>query len=63
MTPAQFKDARHALGFTQSELAESMQLGGDGKRTVRRWEYGERPIPGPVAVLMALWLDNDREYR
>jgi transcriptional regulator with XRE-family HTH domain len=55
MTPAQFKSARETLGLSQASLASLLQMGGDGERTVRRWEVGERRIPGPVAVLMRLF--------
>lgn len=55
MTPSEFKSIREALGLTQSALASLFAMGGDGARTVRRWETGERSIPGPVAVLMRLF--------
>lgn len=54
MTPAAFKAARKALGLSQNALARALRVA-DG-RTVRRWEAGERDIPGPaqVAVLYML---------
>jgi DNA-binding transcriptional regulator YiaG len=52
MTPTQFKDARERLGLSQAEL--SLVFGVATDRTVRRWEAGERDIPGPVIVLMKL---------
>lgn len=52
MTPNEFKAARTALGLSQSDLAALVQVQSD--RTVRKWETGERDIPGPVIVL--LWL-------
>lgn len=55
MTPAQFKVIRETLGLSQAALALLLQMGADGGRTVRRWELGERSIPGPVAVLMRLF--------
>lgn len=54
MTPTQFKDARERLGLSQAEL--SLIFGVATDRTVRRWEAGERDIPGPVIVLMKLIL-------
>lgn len=54
MTPAQFKDARKRLGLSQAELALIFRVASD--RTVRRWEDGERDIPGPVVVLMSTLL-------
>ena len=54
MTPQQFATARDQLGATQAELARALRLlPTNGARTVRRWENGERPIPGPVAVALA----------
>ena len=57
MTPAQFKDARHKLGLSCAKLAVLFKVS-DG-RTVRRWESGERDIPGPARVLMD-WLANGK---
>lgn len=56
MTPAQLKTTRQTLGLSQDALATILQMGGDGARTVRRWEMAERAIPGPVAVLMRLFI-------
>jgi DNA-binding transcriptional regulator YiaG len=58
MTPDELKSARYRLGMTQHQLAEALQLGIDGKRSVRRWEAGERPISGPVAVALRLMLER-----
>ncbi len=52
MTPAALKSARQSLGLSQDEFARAAGVASD--RTVRRWEEGERDIPGPVAVLMTL---------
>ena len=49
MTPEQFKDARRALCYSQQALADEWGMGGNGGRTVRRWEAGERPL-NPLAV-------------
>lgn len=54
MTPKQFQDTRERLGLSQAELALIFGVASD--RTVRRWEAGERDIPGPVIVLMKLIL-------
>ena len=54
MTPKQFQDYREKLGLSQAELALVFGVASD--RTVRRWEAGERDIPGPVVVLMKLIL-------
>ena len=64
MTPAELRAARKRLGMTQAQLATALKLGKDGKRAVQRWECGDRPISGPVAVAMAMMLalteDPDR---
>lgn len=63
MTPADFKAARRELGLSQNALAARM---GIADRTIRRWEKGTVPIPGPVIVLMGYfarddaWLPDDR---
>jgi len=52
MTPDQFKAARLAAGLaTQQEAADALE---SDLRTVRRWENGERGIPGPVRVALRL---------
>jgi hypothetical protein len=38
MTPEQFKDARKALCYSQQALADEWGMGGNGGRTIRRWE-------------------------
>ena len=50
MNPNEVRDARRALGLTQHELAVLLRMGGDGKRSVRRWEAGDRDISGPASV-------------
>jgi len=52
MTPTEFRRIRQALGLSTQGLARLLQVS-DG-RTVRRWEAGDRDIPGPVRVLMLL---------
>lgn len=54
MTPKQLKSVRQKFGLSQAELA--LLIGVASDRTVRRWEEGERDIPGPVIVLMQLLL-------
>lgn len=55
MTSDELKAAREELGLSQDGLAKVMGLAGD--RTVRKWELGERDIPGPVAVLIYVLLN------
>ncbi len=56
MSPDQMKAARRRLGYTQAQLAKELRMGKDGARSIRRWELGEREIPGPVVVLIEQWL-------
>lgn len=50
MSPTELKSARHALGLSAEGFARLVRV--ESGRTVRRWESGERDIPGPVAVLV-----------
>ena len=56
MSPAELKDARNKLGLTQSGLATALCMGANGDRTVRRWESGSIPVPGPVEVCIGYML-------
>lgn len=49
MTPTELKSIRHALGLSAGGFASLVRV--QSGRTVRRWESGERDIPGPVTVL------------
>ena len=60
VTPAELKSARHALGLSAEGLARV--VGVESGRTVRRWEAGERDIPGPVIVVMRL-LEQSADVR
>lgn len=46
MTPVEFGRLRQQIG-TQEEVADEMQT---ARRTLGRWESGERPVPGVAAV-------------
>lgn len=52
MTPTTFKAIRERAGLTQSGLAALLRI--SDKRTIRRYETGEREISGPVSLLMEL---------
>ena len=58
MDAEQFRQAREVLGMTQTELAHKVGVkpGKHMDRTVRRWEKGERKVPGSVAALVELLL-------
>ncbi len=57
------KTTRDLLGISQAELGALLKLGRNGGRTVRRWEAGDNPIPGPAQValeaLAAGWLPGN----
>ena len=57
MTPEEFKEARHALGLKQTELAVALET---PYRTVQDWERGRNRIPGVAAVALRLLLERDR---
>lgn len=57
MTPEQFRSARLALDYSTARLAK--RIGVASGRTVRRWESGDRPLPG-FAIKMCnllVWFD------
>ena len=55
MTGKEFKRTRTALGMSQAQLAKVL---GVTVTAVARWERGERPISGPVALAMKLLLEK-----
>lgn len=61
MTGEELKTARLALGLSQEEFAQLVRV--SSSRTVRKWEDGERQIPGPVTVLVALFLECSDAWR
>jgi DNA-binding transcriptional regulator YiaG len=52
MTPEALKSARNRLGLSAEAFARMVRV--ESGRTVRRWESGDRAIPGPVAVIVEL---------
>ncbi len=54
MTPQEFKDARHALGLSAEGMAQALMV--SSGRTIRRWESGQRDIPGPAIVAVRYML-------
>lgn len=61
MTPQDFKAARIELRLSQDEMASD--LGVFDGRTVRRWESGERRIPGEIEIVIAYWRRDIAEQR
>ena len=51
MTPVDFRAALADLGLTQVGFARVARV---DPRTVRKWVAGDRPIPGPVVVLLEM---------
>lgn len=60
MTPEEFKAARERLGLSQEQLARVLGMGGDGGRTVRRWEApsgtSNARDPNPIACTVVNWM-------
>jgi DNA-binding transcriptional regulator YiaG len=52
MSPDEFKRARLELGMSQNDIAEFLGVASD--RTIRRWEEGDKDIPGPVLLVLEL---------
>lgn len=55
-----FKNARQELGMSASQLAKTLRMGKCADRTIRRYESGESPIPGPVSVAVEAMLTGFR---
>ncbi len=64
MSPAEIKAIREALGMSQAQLANFLQMDGkEAHRTVRGWEAGTRNgrpaiIPGTVQVLLRAIIES-----
>ena len=56
MLPGELKTARIAFGLSAEGFAKLVQV--ESGRTVRRWEAGERDIPGPVIVIVGALMDS-----
>lgn len=57
--PVLFRRCRHALGLSAAGMAKALRVA-DG-RTVRRWEAGDRDVPGPAWVSLQFMLRQARE--
>lgn len=55
MTPKEFAAIRAAAGLTQQAIADYL---GVLLRSAQRYEYGERPIPKPIAKLMRMLAES-----
>ena len=55
MTPDEMRELRTAMGLTQRQLADALELDGPyARHSVRAWENSKRPISGPVRVALRL---------
>lgn len=59
-TKEDFSKAKSALGMTGSQLAKVLRMGKGADRTIRRYESGETPIPGPLSVAVEALLTGFR---
>ena len=53
MLPDELRSIRKQLGWTQDEGARRLEI---SVRGYKQYELGERPIPGPVKILMRKYL-------
>lgn len=56
MSPTELKAIRQRYGLTQTELADLLRI--SDRKTIRRWESGERPVSGPASIVLEL-MDSD----
>ena len=52
--PELFRACREGLALSAAEMAAALHVGSG--RTVRKWEAGEREVPGPVWVALRYML-------
>lgn len=45
-----FRSSRDKLGMSAKQMARALRMGKGADRTIRRYESGESPVPGPVSV-------------
>ena len=56
VTPEMLKSARQSLGLSAQGFASLVEA--ESGRTVRRWEAGDRAIPGGVRVLTRALMES-----
>lgn len=47
MTPGELKALRNALGYSQRQAADAVEV---APRSYQRWEEGPNSVPGPAAT-------------
>jgi DNA-binding transcriptional regulator YiaG len=57
MAPAELRAARNALGLSAEGFARLVAV--QSGRTVRKWEAGDREIPGPVRVMTKALMESE----
>jgi hypothetical protein len=48
------------LGMTAPQMARALRMGKGSDRTIRRYESGECPVPGPTSVAVEALLTGFR---
>ncbi len=57
MTPAKLKQARQALGYSLTDMADALRLSPEnGGDTIRKMEAGKVRITGPIMVAVSAML-------
>jgi hypothetical protein len=59
-TKEDFALARGLLGMSAPEMARALRMGKGSDRTIRRYESGECPVPGPTSVAVEALLTGFR---
>jgi transcriptional regulator with XRE-family HTH domain len=59
-TKEDFAIARGLLGMSAPEMARALRMGKGSDRTIRRYESGECPVPGPTSVAVEALLTGFR---
>jgi transcriptional regulator with XRE-family HTH domain len=59
-TREDFTLARGLLGMTAPQMAKALRMGKGSDRTIRRYESGECPVPGPTSVAVEALLTGFR---
>jgi hypothetical protein len=59
-TKEDFAKAKSDLGMTGVQLAKVLRMGKGSDRTIRRYESGEIPVPGPLSVAVEALLTGFR---
>lgn len=61
LTPTALAEALQSLGIPSGYALA--RLIGVAPRTAQKWLTGQTPVPGPVAILVRLMLDNPAVFR